>query len=58
MLFVATNFPFQLQVVTLQQLRFILVTPQHVIIRGNNRKPIFYAEEEGQALLINQACPS
>ena len=27
--------------------RFILVGhPQHVIVRGNNREPIFYADED------------
>ena len=34
--------------------RFVLVGhPQHVIIRGNNREPIFYAlNQRGQTRLI------
>ncbi|ORU90367.1 MAG: transposase [Cycloclasticus sp. symbiont of Poecilosclerida sp. M] len=39
--------------------RFILVDhPQHVIIRGNNREPIFYAEEDYQFYLekLKKAC--
>jgi putative transposase len=32
--------------------------PQHVIVRGNNRKPIFYAEADYQFYLekLKQAC--
>lgn len=39
--------------------RFILLGhPQHVIIRGNNREPIFYKEEDYQFYLekLKQAC--
>jgi putative transposase len=39
--------------------RFVLVGhPQHVIVRGNNREPIFYAEEDYQFYLekLKRAC--
>ena len=39
--------------------RFVLVGhPQHVIIRGNNREPIFYADEDYQYYLekLKKAC--
>ena len=39
--------------------RFVLVGhPQHVIIRGNNREPIFYADEDYQFCLekLKKAC--
>ncbi len=39
--------------------RFVLVGhPQHVIIRGNNREPIFYAEEDYHFYLqtLKKAC--
>lgn len=39
--------------------RFIIVgQPQHIIVRGNNREPIFYAEEDYQFYLekLKQAC--
>jgi putative transposase len=42
-----------------RQLRFVLVGhPQHVIIRGNNRGPIFYADEDYRFYLekLRDAC--
>ncbi len=39
--------------------RFVLVGhPQHVIIRGNNREPIFYEDEDHQYYLekLKKAC--
>jgi REP element-mobilizing transposase RayT len=38
-----------------RQPRFVLVGhPQHVIIRGNNREPIFYADEDYRFKKINR----
>ncbi len=42
-----------------RQPRFVLIGhPQHVIIRGNNREPIFYADQDYQFYLdkLKQAC--
>ncbi len=42
-----------------RQPRFVLLGhPQHVIIRGNNRDPIFYADQDYQFYLdkLKQAC--
>ncbi len=42
-----------------RQPRFVLVGhPQHVIVRGNNREPIFYADEDYRFYLekLQQAC--
>ena len=39
--------------------RFVIVDqPQHVIVRGNNRDPIFFADEDYQFYLekLKQAC--
>lgn len=39
--------------------RFVLVgQPQHIIVRGNNREPIFYVDEDYQYYLttLNKAC--
>ena len=39
--------------------RFVLAGPsQHVILRGNNREPIFYADDEYRFYLekLKQAC--
>ncbi len=42
-----------------RQPRFVLIGhPQHIIIRGNNRDPIFYADQDYQFYLdkLGQAC--